>query len=128
MDLRRRLEVICGLITAVMGIIVVLGALHEAQLIAQTLQEPAPIGRAFVVSFLLYGLPTLLVAMGGYTHAMRRQSWGRALLITASVFLMVWFLLSLVVVVWSGWLLPMGLLTGFALLTSIISLLVRREV
>ncbi len=127
MDWKRRLEIICGLVTAVLGIIIMLGALAETQMIARRLQEPARFGNALAVSFALYGLPAFLVAIGAYGHATKRQQWARFVLIAASLFLLVWLFFSFAVLVWSKWSLPICLLTGFAILTSIISLIVRRE-
>jgi len=127
MDWKRRLELICGLITALLGIIVMLGAIAETQTIAQRLEEPVRFGNALGVSFALYGLPAFLVAIGAYGHATKRQQWARIVLIAASLFLLVWLFFSFVVLVWSKWALPIGLLTAFAIFTSIISLIVGRE-
>jgi hypothetical protein len=129
MDWKRRFEIICGLITGALGISVTLGALYVTDLTARTLDEPAPMFKALIVSIAFYGLPALLVAVGSYAHAVRSQSWGKALLIAASLFLTVWFFLSLVLLVWSRWVLLswlMVLLTGFAILTSVASLVVRK--
>ncbi len=127
MEWKRRLELLGGLATAGLGVIVVIGAVNESQQIAQTQQEPAATGKAFVVAMILYGLPALLVALGAFTHAIKRQPWGRMLLIAATVFLVVWFFLSFPVLAWTAWFWPITLLTALAFLTSIISLLVRSE-
>jgi hypothetical protein len=130
MDSKRRLELICGMVTGGIGIAVIFGALYVTKLTAEILQEPAPIGSAFVVSLGLYGLPALLVATGAYTHAVKRWLWGRALLITASLFLIILFFVSFVVLVWSRWVLLswlIFLLTGFATLTSVASFFVRSD-
>ena len=127
MEWKRRFELLAGLATASIGVIVVLGTVHEDQQTAQTLGEPASTGKAFLVAMILYGLPALLVALGGFMHAIKRHPWGRLLLITSTVFLVGWFFLSFAVLVWSKWLLPITLLIGLAFLTSIISLLVRSE-
>src|SRR5947208_1206450 len=103
---------------------ITLGALYVTELTAQRLNEPAPMVKAFVVSVALYGLPALFVAIGGYAHDVKRQPWARLLVIAASLFLTVWFFLSLVVLVWSAWVLPIVLLTAFAIFTSLISLIV----
>jgi len=126
LDWKRKLEITFGLLTGVLGVIVLSGILYEEHLIAVRLQEPTPIGDMLVlVAF--YGMPILLVVVGGYTHAKKRQSLGRVLLIAATLFLVVMFFLSLVVLVWSGWVWPIASLTLLAILTSITSLLVRRE-
>ena len=127
MDWKRRFELICGLITAVLGMTVMLRLLSIEQTAAQILQETRPVGKPLAIWFMLYGLPGLLVAIGTYAHAVRGQSWGRLALIAASCFLTIWFFLSLVLIVWSGMALLTVMFTAFAILTSIISLLVRRQ-
>src|ERR1041385_3435736 len=126
MEWKRRLELLAGLATACLGVIVVIGAINESHQIAQTQHEPAQTGKAIVVSMILYGLPTLLVAFGAFTHTIKRQSWGAILLIMAAMFLLAWFFLSFAVLAWTAWFWPITLLTGLAVLTSIISLAVRR--
>ncbi|MCA1607063.1 MAG: hypothetical protein LC775_16695, partial [Acidobacteria bacterium] len=128
MDWKRKLELICGLITSALGISITAGALYVTDVTARTLDEPAPMFKALIFSTMLYGLPGLVVGIGSYAHAVRSQSLGKALLIAASVFLTVWFFFSLVVLIWSRWVVLswlIVLLTGFAILTSIVSLLVR---
>ena len=127
MDWKRRLEIICGLVAAVLGIIITLEALYITQLAGQMLHESAPMLSTFLLYLALYILPTCLVAIGAYAHAAKKQLWGRALLITATLFLTVWFFLSLVVLVWSGRVLSSLLEVVFAISTSIISLVVRGE-
>jgi hypothetical protein len=130
MDWKRRSELICGLITGVLGIGVTVETMYVTQLTGQMLHEPPPMLATFLSCLVLYLLPTFLVAIGAYAHAAKRRLWGRLLLITASVFLTVWFFLSLVGLVWSRWVLLswlIVLLTAFAMFTSIISFLVRRE-
>jgi hypothetical protein len=125
MNWKRRLELISGVITALLSIPILLMGLYIENAAANIRQESVPFGKAVVVWFLLYGLPTLSVALGAYAHAVRRQPWGRLLIITAGVFLTVWFFLSLALVVWSGLFLPAALLTVLAIATSVISLFVR---
>ena len=127
MEWKRRIELLAGVATAGFGVIVVIGTVHQDQQAAQTLGEPAATGKAFVVAMILYGLPALLVALGAFTHAIKRQSWGKMLLIASTVFLVVWFFLSFPVLAWTAWFWPITLLTGLAFLTLIVSLVVRRE-
>ncbi len=130
MDWKRKLELICGLITGALGITVTVGLLYVTKLTGEMLNEAPPMIRTLLFSLLLYFLPASLVAVGGYLHAVRRQLWGKLLVITASLFLTILFFLSLVALVWSRWVLLswlIVLLTAFAVLTSIISLIVRRE-
>jgi hypothetical protein len=127
---KRKLELISSLATVALGVIVVIGIVYADQKTAQSLGEPAPIGKAFVIAMMLYGLPSLFVALGAFIHAMKRQPLGRMLLIASSLFLAVWFFLSLVGLAWSQWVLLswlIVLLTGFAILTSLFSLMVGKE-
>jgi len=127
MDWKRKLELICGVITALLGITVTLLALRVEYVVAQRLGGTGTMVKEIALWFALYGLPGLLVAFGAYSHAGRFRSWGRVLVITATLFITVWFLLSLALVVWSGLFLLAVLLTLFAILTSVISLVVRTE-
>lgn len=130
MDWKRRLELICGLLTSALGISVTVGLLYVTKLTGEMLREPPPMIRTLLFSLLLYFFPSSLVAVGGYMHAVRRQSWGRLLVITASSFLTILFFLSLIGLVWSRWVLLswlIVLLTGFAIVTSIMSFVVGRE-
>jgi len=129
MNRKQKLEATSGVVTAVLGIVVMIAAGYVEKLTAEKLDEPASIGQALVISFALYGLPALLVAVGAYAHSMKKRWWGRALLLTATLFLIVWFFLSFSVLIWSKWLLlswAIVLVTGFAILTSVISVFVVR--
>jgi hypothetical protein len=130
MDWTRRFEFLCGLITGALGIAVTLGSVYVTYVTAQMLNESPPIAEALAVSITLYGAPALLVAAGSYLHAFKRQSWGRALLVIVSLFLAIWFFLSLVVLVWSRWIMLSSLillLTAFAVTTAIASVFVRQN-
>lgn len=127
MNWKRRLELICGLITGALGIGVTLQTLYVTQLAGQMLRQRPPLLATFFSCLVLYILPTFLVAIGAYAHAAKRQLWGRMVLIAATLFLTVWFFLSLVVLVWSGRVLLSLLEVIFAILTSIASVLVRSE-
>ena len=127
MNWKRKLELICGLITLLLGMIVVIIVLYFQHTITKQLQQPSQLLKTFVIFFILYGLPAFLIAVGGYQHAIRRQSWGRVLLISTTCFLVILLFLSLVVLMWSGAIIPVGLLTVFAILTTVTSLFVRGD-
>src|SRR6266481_3225183 len=127
MNWKRRLELICGLITAVLGITVMLLGLRVEYVVAQKLGGTGAMVKEIALWFALYGLPGLLVSFGAYSHAGKSRSWGRFLLITASLFIIGLFFLSLALVVWSGLFLLAVLLAAFAIMTSVISLVVRTE-
>lgn len=125
MNWKRRLELICGVTVLVPAIIVLILGFRIENAAAQINQESA--FKGFALWFAFYGLPSLLLLLGSYAHAVKRRAWGRLLLIFATLFLTVWFFLSLALVVWSGLFLPAVLLTVFAIVTSITSLFVRGQ-
>ena len=130
MNWKRRFELLCGLITGALGIAVTFEYLYVTYLTGQELNESQPIGRVLAVSITIYVAPALAVALGSYIHTFKRQSWGRLLLVFGSLLLVIWFFLSLVVLVWSGWFLLTSfilLLTGFAVITAIASFFVRQN-
>lgn len=130
MDPKRKFELICGLITFVLGIAVTFAVLYVTQLTGQMLHESPPIFPAIVYGVALYLFPTFLVATGSYVHAIKKAAWGRIMVIVVTLFLTVLFFLSFVSLVWSRWVFLSLLevsLTLFAVLTSVVSLSVRRE-
>lgn len=130
MNWKRKLELICGIITAALGITISVGLLYVTKLTGELLHESPPLLQTLLFALLLYFLPAALVASGAYLHAVKRQSWGRLLVVTASCFLTILFFLSLVGLAWSRWVflsLLIVLLTVFGILTSIASILVRSE-
>ncbi|MCA1607061.1 MAG: hypothetical protein LC775_16685, partial [Acidobacteria bacterium] len=66
MDWKRKIELTCGLITAVLGVILMLLNLRIEQAAAQILQEPGHMAKAFVLFLAVDGLPSALVALGAY--------------------------------------------------------------
>jgi hypothetical protein len=128
MDRKRKLELICGVITCALGIGVTFGVVYVTELTAQMLHESPPILSAIFFGLALYLLPSFLVAVGSYAHAVKSEPWGRIMVVAATLFLIVLLLVSLVSLVWSRWVL-LSLLevstTLFAILTSVFSLLIR---
>ena len=93
----------------------------------QNIGETWQWGKESLLFFALYALPGLLVGFGAYSHGCKTQPWGRLLLIAASLFITLLFFLSLAMVVWTGLFLPAVAFTSFAIITSAVSLVVRRE-
>jgi cytochrome bd-type quinol oxidase subunit 2 len=130
MSFLRKLELSSGVITAVLGLLILLTFIREDQEAAQRLQREFPLSQTILVGSLVYILPSFLVLIGSYVHAVKQKPSGQIVLMTASLAIVIIFLLSLVPLVWAAaslWPLLSVLLTLFAILTSVISLLVRRE-
>ena len=124
MNWKRRLEFICGAITLIPAAAILVLGFRIENAAAQANQETAVKG--FALWFAFYGLPSLLVAGGSYAHAIKKRAWGRVVLILATLCLTIWLFFSLALIFWSGLYVPALLLTAVAILTSIISLFVRK--
>src|SRR5438067_477505 len=122
MNSKRWFELACGLLSAILGIVMTITALYVTGRTAAVLEESPQLAKAFSVAAILYGLPGCMVALGSYAHAVKGRRWGQVLLILATLFLTVWFFLTVVLLLWSGFFVPVALLTGFAALSSISSL------
>lgn len=130
MNSKERVELICGLMTGLLGVGVTVATLYETSETARLLHQPAPMLQTLVLWSILFILPSFLVAIGGYLQAVKKQSRGGSMVIAGSLFVIVIFILSFVSLIVSKWALysaPMVLLAFFALLTAISSLLVRRH-
>jgi len=130
MTFLRKLELSCGVVAAVLGLLILLTLVREDQEAARRLEQDFPLFQTVLFGLLVYVLPSFLVFIGSYLHAVKQRPSGRIVLITATLAIVIIFLLSLVPLVWAAaslWPLLSVLLTLFAILTSVISLLVRRE-
>src|SRR5438067_8187971 len=103
MNWKRKLELICGLITAALGIIISVGLLYVTKLTGELLHESPPLLQTLLFALVMYCLPAALVASGAHLHAVKRRSWGRLLVITASSFLTILFFFLLGGFVWCRW-------------------------
>ena len=130
MNSKERLELICGMITGLLSIVVTTATLYETQETARLLHQPAPMLQTLVLWLILFILPSFLVAFGAYLHGVKKQSRGVTMVIAGTLIVTVIFALSFVSLIVSRWALysaPMILSAFFALLTAASSLLVRRH-
>jgi hypothetical protein len=128
MNFLRRLELSCGVVTAVLGLLILLTLILEDQATARRLELEFPLYRTILVGCLFYVLPSFFVFAGSYLHAVKQNLGGQIVLIAASLWNVVIFLLSLVPLVWAAaslWPLLSVLLTMFAISTSAISVVVQ---
>jgi len=85
MTFLRKLEIGCGIATALVGITT--GALifnWDLQAMRR-LEREFPLAQEILVASAIYVLPGLLVAIGSYLHASRVRTWGLPLVIITSV-------------------------------------------
>jgi hypothetical protein len=93
MTFLRKLEVTCGVATAVLGVIATAQMFVVDLNTSRRLNESFPISRWVFGALILYILPGFLVALGSYIDASRARSWGLALLLISSLLLTTVFLL-----------------------------------
>jgi len=128
MNFLRRLELSCGGVTAVLGLLILLILILEGQQDAQLLEREFPLYQTILVGSLFYVLPSSFVFIGSYLHAVKQNLGGQIVLIAASLWNVIVFLLLLVPLVWAAaslWPLLSILLTVFAISTSAISVVVQ---
>jgi hypothetical protein len=129
--LSRKLELSCGVLTALLAIIVSLMAIRDDYQTALRLEnEFHPFGDFLIVA-VRFILPGILVALGAYVHAVKQEAWGRVAIILGGLFLSSMFLfnlfLSLTFRRTDLWLGLNFLLPVLAIVTIIASLIPRRE-
>src|SRR6476620_486309 len=107
----RKLELVCGIVTALLAI--------ACFFILRPIQ-PEFRGSQDVLGWVLfYGLPCLVLAAGAYLHSVRRTSWGLVLILIVAVLSAVFIVASLF-----GGIFYWGVWTGvLALAPSIMSIL-----
>jgi hypothetical protein len=81
MSSARVIEVSGGTATALFGLLNTLLALRVAR----------PQGLEYLMGFVLWLLPGLLVAVGAYNHAIKQRPWGRLMLWVGGLFLVLTF-------------------------------------
>ena len=129
MTIARKLELLCGTATALLGIIVALMMIRTDYETAQRLEEESHLLKGLIASLMIYIAPSSLVLIGAYLHAVMREPWGRAMILAGGAFSTSVFVLLLLVLALSGvnlrfWL--NFLLPVFAMATLIVSLFVRK--
>ena len=93
MTIVRKLEVFSGLATALLGAAVTLNMLRTDYQTMLRLNEDFPVIQELSVGLLLFLFPSLLIAVGSYLHAVRRQPRGLVILVV-STFVLTFILLD----------------------------------
>jgi len=119
----RKLELVTGLGTALLAVVVSLLMLKIDRDIAQHLERDFATLNEITVALVFFLIPGLVVAVGSYIHVVKRNGWGRLMIGAGSLFLIILFLVSLVALAWSPRLLSLliVLLTVFSIFTGVIS-------
>jgi hypothetical protein len=91
----RKLELISGTATGLLGAAVTLNMLRTDYETMRRLSEEFPLFQELLVGLLLFLFPSLLVAVGSFLHAMKQQSRGRAMLLVGGSFISITFVLLL---------------------------------
>jgi uncharacterized membrane protein (UPF0136 family) len=89
----RKLEVVCGAATAILGIAAAAQMLHTDMETMRRLGRSFPVFQELIVGAIIYALPGSLVAVGAYFHATNHRQWGLLMVIVSSLFLVVVFVL-----------------------------------
>jgi amino acid transporter len=126
----RKLEALSGLTTALLGATVTLNMLRTDYETMLRLNEDFPVFQELSVGLLLFLFPSLLVAVGSYLHAARRQPRGLVILTVSTfvltfIFVGLFFALAFRTANLSFWL--NLLLSVIAIVTMIIGLIVRAQ-
>lgn len=93
MTVLRKLEIVCGITTGLLGIAIAVNAITEDYETMRRLEREFSMIQELLVASIMYVLPALLVVIGTYLHASRLRAWGLPMLIGGSVWLVVIFLL-----------------------------------
>jgi peptidoglycan/LPS O-acetylase OafA/YrhL len=92
MTFLRKLEVISGMGTALLGLLVAWWLLRTDMQTFQNIDEEYPLPLALLAMALLFILPSLLIGAGSCLHGFRKRSQGRVMVIAGSLFLIIAFL------------------------------------
>jgi MFS family permease len=76
----RKLELSCGIATAIIGILLSLFVLKFDSDAALIVQKQFVVARELLMVVLVFIFPSALVAVGSYLHASKRRAWGQVML------------------------------------------------
>lgn len=127
-DFAKKLGVASGVATALLGIATAVIVFISNMQTMQRLEREFATGKELLGVFVLYVLPSVLIALGSSLHAYRRTSWGLPLVLLSTcgvgiIFTLLLFNLafySLNVIFWLNL-----SLVGMAIVTSVVSLFAR---
>jgi hypothetical protein len=119
----RKLELVTGLGTALLAVVISLLMLKIDWDVAQHLERDFETLNELAVALVFFIVPGSVVAIGSYLHVVKRKGWGRFIVGVGSLYLIILFLVSLVALVWlpALWPLLIILLTVFSIFTGVIS-------
>lgn len=126
----RKLELVTGTLTGLLSVVLSLLMLKLDRDTAQQLEREFLIWDEVKVALGRFILPGLIIAISSYLHTSKRNAWARVAIAIPTLFLVSFFLISLVAIVWvqpAFWSFLYALLIIFAVLTTLISLLVKTE-
>lgn len=72
----RRLEMVGGVATVVLAIVMTRHLIRETQETALRLKNEPYLLETFLMGFSLHLLPASLIALGAYAHAVKQKTWG----------------------------------------------------
>lgn len=131
MNTLRKLELSCGAMTAVLGMLVLLLLVREEQQAAIRLERDFPLYRSLLIGLLVFVFPSVLVFIGSYFHSVKKSLLGQFCLLAGTLiaggiffllFVRIGAFYSLHFAFWIHFLLAM-----FAILTSVLSVFVQRQ-
>ena len=93
MSVLRKLEIACGVATAMLGMAAAAQMLHMNIETMRRLERSFSVFQELLGASILYILPGLLVALGSYLHASRLRLWGLPMLLISSLLLTIMFVL-----------------------------------
>ena len=126
----RKLELVTGILTGLLSVVLSLLMLKIDRDNAQRLEREFVMWDGVKVVLGRFILPGLVIAISSYLHTVKRTAWASVAIAVTTLFLVTFFLISLVAIVWvqpALWSFLYALLIIFAILTTLISLLVRTE-
>ena len=126
----RKLELVSGLGTGLLSVVLSLLMLKIDRDTAQRLEREFVMWDEVKLALGLFILPGLVIAIGSYLHTIKQNAWARVAIAVATLFFVTCFLISLVAIVWvhpAVWPFLYALLIILAVLTTLMSLLTKRE-
>lgn len=128
MTFLRKLEIGCGVTTAVFGFATAAELLLSESRLRHEMGESVPVLQWLLVASLIYLAPALLIAIGSYVHAKRLRPWGLPMGIISTCWVVIVFVFSLFSLYFfqSPLLLALNFLFAIAaIVTILVSLLVK---
>lgn len=126
----RKLELISGAMTLIIAVILSVMLVEIDRNASQHLGKVFVLWTELKIALAIYLGPALLIALGSYIHAVKRNDWGWISAIFGALLFIAIFFALLVVLVWSGSILLPALqllLTLCAITTAVIASVIQRQ-